>query len=338
MKASLTQEILDRIVEETAGKKNVHGFVMHVGRGDSALTSSAGNIDVSSRFFAASVTKLFVTAAILKLEAAGRLALHDRISAHLPGDMIRGLHVKDGVDRSETIGVAHLLSNTSGIPDYFDKETMNSLLANNDRTWGLWPTLESAKKKQAGFLPGRKAQYCDTNFQLLGAIIEARTGRSIDEAFDEMIIGPLGLSDTYMYRGGPDERLVPMYYKDRRLELPRYIASVGAEGGIVSTAGDLGLFLRGFFGGAMFDPARLEELYVWRLVFAPGLFFYGIGISNQPISLLNLKNGLRGHWGHSGAFAFQHSKSGTLLSGTVNQFTGHNHAVGAMIKALRHPI
>lgn len=335
MTSLLTQRELEQIVAETATKKHIHGFVMHVRRGDLALTSAGGNLQPSSRFFAASVTKLFVTAVILQLVEAGSLNLQDKIGALLPEEMVKGLHVKNGVDRSASIEVLHLLSNTSGIPDYFDKETMTSLLANNDEPWGLWPTIKAARQKKPKFLPGEKAEYSDTNFQLLGTIIETRTRKSLDEVFNEMIIHPLGMEDTYLYRGEPDRRLVWIYYKDRLVELPRYIASIGAEGGIVSTALDLGLFLQGFFGGRLFDAGRLESLYVWRLLFSPGIFFYGIGVSKQPTSLLNLKKGIIGHWGHTGAFAFFEPESGTCLSGTANQFIGQNHAAQAMIKVLR---
>lgn len=68
------------------------------------------------------------------------------------------------------------------------------------------------------------------------------------------------------------------------------------------------------------------------------MFFYGIGIARQPLSLFGLKKGLYGHWGQSGAFAFYDPQSGTFLSGTVNQFIGQSAAARAMIKVLRHPI
>lgn len=338
MARGLTQDLLDRIVADTARKRYIHGFVMAVRRGDTTFASAAGNLDVSSRFFAASVTKLFVTAAILRLEAEGRLALDDKIAAHLPAEMVDGLHVMNGVDRSGSIEVWHLMSNTSGIPDYFDKQTVARLVSNNDEAWGLSRTLSAARQKQPAFLPGKKAQYSDTNYQLLGAIIEAVAGRPLREVFDEMVIAPLDLKDTYLYCGEPDDRLVPIYYKDRRLELRRYIASIGAEGGIVSTAADLGRFTQGFFGGALFDAGRLESLYRWRLLFSPGVFFYGIGVARQPLSLFGLKKGLLGHWGQSGAFAFYDPASGTCLSGTANQFIGQRAAARAMIKVLRHPI
>lgn len=338
MGRGLTQELLDQIVADTAEKKYIHGFVIDVRRGDRGFASAAGNLDVSSRFFVASVTKSFVTAVMLQLEAEERIALDDKIAVHLPQEMINGLHVMNGVDRSGSIEVWHLMSNTSGIPDYFDKETVDRLVSNNDEVWGLWPTLAAAKKKKPKFLPGQKAQYSDTNYQLLGAIIEAVAQKPLSDVFDEMVIVPLDLKDTYLYRGEPDDRLMPMYYKERRLELPQYMASIGAEGGIVSTASDLGLFTHGFFNGALFDAARLESLYDWRLLFTPGVFFYGIGIANQPVSLLRPKKGLYGHWGQSGAFAFYDPRSGTCLSGTANQFVGQPAAARAMINVLRHPI
>ncbi len=190
MARGLTQGLLDEIVADTARKRYIHGFVMAVRRGDTTFASAAGNLDVSSRFFAASVTKLFVTAVILKLEAEGRLALDDRIAAHLPAETVDGLHVMNGVDRSGSIEVWHLMSNTSGIPDYFDKQTVARLISNNDEPWGLSRTLAAARRKQPASLPGRKAQYSDTNYQLLGAIIEAVAGRPLREVFDELVIGP----------------------------------------------------------------------------------------------------------------------------------------------------
>jgi D-alanyl-D-alanine carboxypeptidase len=198
--------------------------------------------------------------------------------------------------------------------------------------------VSAAKQKQPKFLPGQKAEYSDTNYQLLGAIIEAVAGTSLDDVFDEMIIGPLGLRDTYLYRGQPDDRLVPMYYKDRALELPRYMASIGAEGGLVSTANDLGVFNQAFFDGSLFDAARLQGLYKWRLLFGPGVFYYGIGIAKQPVSLLRPSKGLYGHWGQSGAFAFFDPESRTCLSGTANQYIGQNTAARVMIKVLKQPI
>lgn len=81
----------------------------------------------------------------------------------------------------------------------------------------------------------------------------------------------------------PDHDLAAMYYKERVLELPPYMASIGAEGGIVSTAAGLGRFTEGFFDGALFDAERFESLYDWRLLLAPGVCFHWTGIARQPV-------------------------------------------------------
>jgi D-alanyl-D-alanine carboxypeptidase len=334
----LTQDILNAIVEETLGNKRIFGFVMHVRRHGRALTSAAGDLDTTSRFFAASVTKLFVTTILLQLEAEKKLSLTDKMADYLPADMIAGLHNKNGIDRSGEIEIQHLLSNTSGIPDYFQGEALKRLIAGEDQPWGLAPTLAAAKQHRPKFLPGKGAQYSDTNFQLLGAIIDEVTGLTLDAAFEERIIGPLNLNNTYLFRGQQDDKLVPMYYKDRVLALPRYIASIGPEGGLVSTAEDLGLFTEAFFAGRLFNKARLPGLYRWRLLFSPGVFFYGLGVSRQPLSILHIGKGLYGHWGQSGAFAFYDPGTETCLSGTANQFYGQSVAARAMIKILKHAL
>ena len=65
-------------------------------------------------------------------------------------------------------------------------------------------------------------------------------------------------------------------------------------------------------------------------------FFYGTGISRQPLSPISLGRGLIGHWGQSGAFAFHHPESGLYFTGTVNQAVGQSAAVQAMTIIIRH--
>ncbi len=114
-----------------------------------------------------------------------------------------------------------------------------------------------------------------------------------------------------------------------------YMSSIGSEGGIVSTAEETMIFLKAFFSGYFFLEEVFKELKSWKLLFGPGLFYYGTGISSQPISLLELKDGLIGHWGQSGSFAFYHPKTDLYFSGTVNQFFGHRVAAKLMMKIIK---
>lgn len=73
----------------------------------------------------------------------------------------------------------------------------------------------------------------------------------------------------------------------------------------------------------------------WKLLFSPGLFYYGVGISCQPLSIRQFKNGegLIGHWGQTRAFAFYDPKTDLYFTGTVNQFFGQN-VVGKIIREI----
>ena len=87
------------------------------------------------------------------------------------------------------------------------------------------------------------------------------------------------------------------------------MSSIGPEGGIVSTAKESMIFLKAFINGHFFPKEDFNELKEWRLLFGPGLFFYGVGIASQPISIKELKNGLIGHWGQTGSFSFYHPET-----------------------------
>ena len=146
-------------------------------------TGSRGEMKPDSKFFIASVTKLYVTAVVVSLIEEGRLNLNDKIAKHLPSCYAENIHVLKGTDHSNDITVMHLISNTSGLPDYFThkeqgKPTASDHLSNgNDEAWDIDKTISEIKKMTPKFAPGQKGKvsYSDTNYQLLGKIIEAIT-------------------------------------------------------------------------------------------------------------------------------------------------------------------
>ena len=221
-----------------------------------------------------------------------------------------------GIDYSKEITIKHLMSNTSGIPDYFTSEAMRELTAGTDQSWGFERTIESAKQMKPKFTPGKKAQYSDTNYQLLGRIIETITKKDIHTVFKESIFDELKLENTYLYEDVNDNRPAPIYYRDKEIDLPKYMSSIGPEGGIVSTAKESMIFLKAFINGHFFRKKISMSLKNGELLFGPGLFFYGVGIARQPISIKELKNGLIGHWGQTGAFSFYHPKTDLYFTGT----------------------
>lgn len=332
--ATINEPFLQSIVEGMLRNKHVHGAVLSVESGNSSLQwrGAAGDIGVDSQFFIASVTKLYVTAVMLMLRAEGKLSLDDKMHTYFPEELIEGIHVLNGVDYTQDITIRHLLGNASGLPDYFFGGAADSLLKGDDRAWSLSEVLASVKKLTPKFKPGQKGKvnYSDTNYQLLGSIIEKITGMQMAEVFDAYLFQPLKLQHTYAYADVADKGPTPMYYNDKQVWLPRYMASVTAEGGIVSTAEDVMIFLKAFFNGHFFPVELIDELKVdWRMILFPGQFYFGLGLEKfwTPwlLSPFHPVGEVLGFWGQSGAFAFYNPSTDLYFTGTVNQLNGRGH-------------
>ncbi|ANY74559.1 serine hydrolase [Paenibacillus ihbetae] len=334
----LDQMLMDRWMAAMARKRNIFGAVICAENQDRSLSiiSSGGEMEPETPYFIASVTKLYVTAVLLQLRSRQRLRLDDRIGEYLPEKLIKGIHVYRSIDYSREITIKQLMSNTSGLPDYFSGRVFADLIAGKDQSWPLEKTLEAVRQLRPKFPPGMKAQYSDTNYQLLGKLIETITGQPIEAAFKEYIFDRLNLTQTYVYKDPLDGRPASFYYRQTRLHIPLYMSSIAPEGGIVSTARETMTFLRAFFHGDLFPQTDLKDLMEWRFLWTPGTFFYGSGIVRQPLSLLNMKDGLIGHWGQSGAFAFHHPDTGLYFTGTVNQAIGQSAAVYKIARIIRH--
>jgi len=351
MNKKLNDSFFLKVTEQMLNNKNVFGAVLCVENGDNSISwlQGVGNIKAEDIYFIASVTKLYVTAVMLMLRAQGSLAFSDKIYEYFSEELIDKIHVFEGVDYTKEITIAHLLSNTSGIPDYFyyDKpkgEAADDLILGNDQPWPLDQALKSAKAKKPKFKPGQrgKVHYSDTNYQLLGGIIEKVTGKRIGEVFEEYIFQPLNLKDTYAYQDINDTTPVPIYYKYRKVHAPRYMASVTAEGGIVSTAKETMKFLKAFFNGSFFPQETLKELKKnWNMIYFPGQFYFGLGLEKlwtpRIFSPFSPIGEIFGFWGQTGAFAFYNPDTDLYFTGTINQASGmgHSAAYKAIIKIIK---
>ena len=346
-----TTTFLEETVQRMTRSRSVHGAILRVESGDGNLSWSgaASDLEADQSYFIASVTKMYVTVVVLRLRQEDRLGLDDPIQLHLPPDLLRGLHVLRGVDRTNEITVRHLISNTSGLTDYFfgkgpdGRSPGDALLGGKDEAWPLERIVERVRTLKPRFLPGQpgKVHYSDTNYELLGRIIETVTGKPIAEVFEEMIFDELELRDTYAFSDPADTTPAPMYYKDRHVHVPHYLASVTAEGGLVSTAADTMTFAKAFFMGRFFPKETVEELKQWNRIYFPGQFDFGIGLERQWLpwvySPRQPLGDLLGFWGQSGAFAFHNPERDLYFTGTVNQLSGFGHgaAVNAMVRIMK---
>jgi len=332
-------------MDKMINKKHVFGAVLRVENGDASFswTGARGEMKADSKYLIASVTKLYVTAVVMALIEEQKMNLDDKISKYLPSHYMDNLHILHGIDYSNEITIKHLISNTSGLRDYFfyrepGKISAASLLfEGNDDSWDLEKTIHYVKKTTPKFAPGKKgkATYSDTNYQLLGKIIEIVTKKNIETIFNEYIFDIIGLSDTYVFKDISDHKPVPSYYKDKRLWLPKYMASVSVEGGIVSTAEEVMIFLKAFFEGKFFPREKIEHLKKWNLLLPPpSVFYFGIGLEKLFIprifSPFKSIGEVIGFWGQTGSFAWYNPTTDLFFTGTTNQISGAGHQVATM--------
>lgn len=347
----LTADIVEEQVFSIWRSKHIHGAVLAVCHKPSGarFVSAAGNLQVASRFFAASVTKLVVTIVVMRLVERGQIALDDPMGRYLSADLIAGLHVIDAVDRTSEITIRHLISSQTGLRDYFSlkgpdgRSHMAALMAGEDSAWPLERTLVAVRGLPARFPPGAegKVDYSDTTYQLIGRILETITGKDLATLFAEEVFEPLGLKETYIYADLSGDQPAPIHAGQQAVRLPRYMASISAEGGMVSTAPEMLQIGQAFFEGRLFDIDALLRQQNWRMLFWPGQFYFGLGLEKlwTPwfVSPFRPIRDVMGCWGQTGAFLFHHPATGLHFAGTVNQTSGWGHAsaVRAMLRIIK---
>ncbi|GAB4405253.1 MAG: hypothetical protein OHK0039_06060 [Bacteroidia bacterium] len=306
--------LLQAVLEKAVDGKKIHLTSFAIRQGTFVWHGAAGDLSVGQSYFIASTTKLFTTALILRLQSEDRLSLDDKIGQYLDPLVLDGLHVYKGRDYASELTIKHLLAHTSGLPDYFQNKGPNGksledeIVGGNDQSWTFGQAIDRTKSMEPLFPPGTrgKAHYSDANFQLLGKIIETITAKTYAENCQVYIIGPLGLSHTYLYQDTADHKPKTLYYGSDALHISQAMTSFGADGGIVSTTADMLVFIEAFFTGKLFPAAYLNDLQQWNNIFFP--LQAGVGIHKFQLPRLFDPTGavpyLIGHSGLSGALAF----------------------------------
>ncbi|MDW7681099.1 MAG: serine hydrolase domain-containing protein, partial [bacterium] len=159
--------------------------------------------------YMASVGKLFTSVIVSMLHEKGVLSFEDRISYYLDSGLIDGLHVYKGKDYSSEIQIRHLLNQTSGLPDNF-YPLFDKLLADHDFDIGPREAVEWVKKNLAPqAVPGKKSYYTDTNYHLLGLIVENLCGEPFHAVLKKLIFDPIGMKQAYMLHYSEPEKTSP---------------------------------------------------------------------------------------------------------------------------------
>jgi len=290
------------------------------------------SVTIDNPFYVASIGKTFTATAIGILRDKNLLAFEDEISKYLSKDILKGVHIYNGVDYSNKITIAQLLQHTSGLSDYFEDKTRNGapnmmeqLFMNPTQEWTSLALIQFYKNQMPPlFAPGTGYHYTDTEYVLLGLIIEEVSGLKLHEFFRHYIFKPLKMNHTYMnLRSKPIEatpKMAEIYVGDFEISSFKSLSADWAGGGIVSTTQDLITFQESLFTGALVKKETLSAMQQW-VVETQGMY-YGFGLRKihpheLDKSLPNIE--LIGHSGSTSSFLFYSSTEDVYISGTLNQ-------------------
>lgn len=220
--------------------------------GEANLEWSIPN-SVGTRFRIASIAKTFTAALVLRLEEQGRLSVGDRLCTYL----------ESCPDAWGLLTIHHLLTHTSGIPDYVrlpDFASLNRLPYEPDRIVGL------VRDRPLEVTAGERYSYSNVNYLLLGMVLERVSGLSYEQLLHEQLLGPLGMPNTGIDRAST---VVPNrasgYVPDgAQLANADYIDMrwVFGAGEIYSTVGDLLVWEQAVRNGRVVRAETLARM--WR--------------------------------------------------------------------------
>lgn len=227
------------------------GAAVLVARGDEVIYRGARGLasvelkvplSPDQSFRIGSVTKQFAAAGLLKLIDAGKVSLDDPLSKFLP-DYPNGAKIT----------VRQLLNHTSGIKSYTDiAGVMDGPIRQDLSTAAL---VAMFKDQPVDFAPGEKWAYNNSGYVLVGAVIEAASGKSWDAQLTESVLAPSGLKHTVY---GADDRLIAgmargYTVRDEHVAPAAFLSMTQphAAGALVSTVDDLHRWNRALHGGKL---------------------------------------------------------------------------------------
>lgn len=205
----------------------------------------------------ASITKSFVATAILQQVRAGRLKLSDRLATYVKG-----------VPNGRRITIRQVLAMRAGIYSFTDDQAfLDAFTADPTMAFSPRDILAIIRRHKPNFAPGARTLYSDSNYILLGLILEKVTGRTVESVITQGIIRPLGLTQTsfpttpampspfaHGYYAGPDSTGPTI--TDITAVNPAVAWTAGA---MISTVGDLQTWGQELLSGSLIGPKLQRE-------------------------------------------------------------------------------
>lgn len=303
----IDQSALQAVVDETARRLYVPGALVLLRTPQGEFTAAYGTARLGAQirprrhtyFRIASITKTMTSAVVLQLAQERKLRLRDRISKYV-----------SGVPNGDNITLAQLLGMRSGLYDYTSAPKMTGFLDHQPtKAWTPRELLDISFAHPPNFPPGTAYEYSNTNYALLGLVVEKVDRRPLAAAMRERLFRPLGLRDTLLpprtSNTIPEPHAHGYLYGSSSIVTtgipnppygPKLVAAIEAgkiqpndytgvnhsfataAGGVISTADDVETWIRALVSGRVLNA---EYQRIWRNSLKPadGGLDYGFGIN-----------------------------------------------------------
>lgn len=347
-------EEINKLFKEELEKQSIKNAFLKVYSKSKAIDiniiESKNNKEILSKntpFYTASITKMLTATAIGILKDKHLLNFEDKIADYLPETLLNGLHVLDNKEYSNNITIAQLLQHTSGLPDYFTDATndgspniINQLLIDTDKSWSAEELIQFSKEKmKPHFIPGESYYYTDTEYVLLGLIIEKVSRVSLAEFFKQHIFQPLEMNNSYInLKSSPINSTPPIaefYVDTTELSSIKSLSADWGGGGLVATAEDLIRFFEAYNNHKILEKNTLLTMRNW--VFETKGMEYGYGIRKVSFNKIydnNTDLHIIGHNGSTASFLWYCPELDTYVAGTLNQLEASKSSLNLVYKVL----
>ncbi len=280
-------------------------------------------LTAADRFGVGSITKTFVAVVVFQLASEGYLDLAEPATAYLDEPLVRR------VPNADRASLRQLLSHTSGVPTWeFQPAWVRRGRGDQlepDRIWGKAETLEYVTDEvvSADFESGTAYSYSNTNYTLLGLVIEAVTGNPLSDELRRRILDPHGITTTCLDSFEPDRGVLtcnyhyatPDFRRDAGVHAAFTEVTPGvvetsaanlspewAAGGLTATAGDLVRFAQALHNGRLLTPEAQRAMFSTpRDGAAPNHYLHGVSRWANAYGSMSLLGHAGGTLGYSAA-------------------------------------
>ncbi|MER6623483.1 MULTISPECIES: serine hydrolase domain-containing protein [unclassified Streptomyces] len=332
-----------RTVHNTALSQGAPGALTRIDEGFTTYRVATGEADTGAhtamdtdrRFRVGSVSKTFTAVVLLQLAAEGRVDLDAPANRYLPEPL-----------PDDRITVRHLLSHRSGLYDYTNDmfyNTVPGFEAVRNKVFSYQELIDLSTARPLNNAPGAAYSYSNTNFVVLGQLVEHITGTPIATQYKRRIFAPLRLRNTsYVHpRTTLSGSYARGYLRQDDTTLPlvdsteQTVSWAQSAGAVVSNGKDLNRFFSALLSGKLLPAEQLEDMTTMVPVTADGKQSYGLGLRARTLSCGTTVYGHTGTVQGYYTYAFttaDGARSMTSLANTSNNGTV-NATLGATLDA-----